>query len=295
MTDVSYIKNTWDNREELASDWILNWDDESVIKEVEALPDAPKRSFILNQYNNTARYTSCTKFAPMNGLRNDMWYKWLQADVLRIEQKSIEAWWAGPWSGWDRWSGVNILRKDWNELNPLDKVASAITSIFSKLFWVYLKKWRSVVVSIRPDSAFWADVISDGRLDNADFGIGSWHATTIKQEDWVFKFIDSVWSRKAWLFDGRTYEFTEAQLQSMINNRTFRSDCHIFIPLNIIKMIATDVPEWQFYSEPVRWAIKKKITTETNKFRPSDLITRWEAITWLYRALWLNDDWTPKT
>lgn len=54
-------------------------------------------------------------------------------------------------------------------------------------------------------------------------------------------------------------------------------------------MITKDVKKDMFYSDAVIWAIENGITTETEEFRPDDLMTRGEAITWLYRLAKKNE------
>lgn len=82
----------------------------------------------------------------------------------------------------------------------------------------------------------------------------------------------------------------EAQLRFMNDpKRSMRSDFHFFIPKKIINMITKDVAEGQYYSDAVQRAIDNNITTEKDKFRPSEKITRAEAITWLYRYATKNE------
>jgi len=60
--------------------------------------------------------------------------------------------------------------------------------------------------------------------------------------------------------------------------KTLRYDAHIFIPKNIIPMIAKDVATGQWYSESVKEAMEDGILTanEAGNFRPQDNVTRAE-------------------
>jgi hypothetical protein len=63
-----------------------------------------------------------------------------------------------------------VVRNDWNERNPENEVASFLLTLFSDEFWAYLDTGRCIVVSINVNLRFWADVLSDGRLDDMNFG-----------------------------------------------------------------------------------------------------------------------------
>jgi len=62
-----------------------------------------------------------------------------------------------------------------------------------------------------------------------------------------------------------------------------KDEAHIILPLEIITMITKDVPSNQRYSEAVQWMIENVITTETEKFRPQDNVTRAEMAVFMKR------------
>lgn len=290
MIDVSYIKNTGDNLQSQDSDWVLLWDS-PLLEQIKALPIAFTRKFILNQYSDAKHGTSCTKFAPANALWNDMGYYPSDplAAINRIELKSEEAWWGWPWFGWHRWWWVDILRKDWNLLNPNNEVFSFLVQFFAEEFIAYLKSWRTVVCSISVNSAYWRDVLSDGKLDALSFSTWSWHATAFQRtgED-AYTFIDSV-GKKWWsILDWSTYTITEEQLRYMLDkNKTMRYDVHIFIPKKVVKMIAKDVPAGLWFSKWAETMIKYWLMTNDEKwnFDPNAPLTRWMLATVVDRMI----------
>lgn len=287
---LSLENYNWDDWNQQESDWLLEWDDD-LIKKIKELPPVPRYRFILNQYHLPERKTSCTKFSAMNALWNDIGYEPTIEDIRRIEEKSKLA--GRGWTGKARYRAgwVDVVRRDWNERNPDNEVASYLLTMFSDEFWAYLETGRCIVVSINVWLKYWADVLSDWKLDDMNFWSWWGHATVLyKESDWVVRVIDSVGTTKSWLLWGRTYILTYWQLKDMVKPKyVMQQNCHIFIPKKIVKMITTDVAEWQFYSEAVKWAIDNKITTEVEKFRPSDNMTRAEAITWLYRLAKKNE------
>jgi len=273
------LQNNYDIDKIQESDWVLSGNDD-IMKEILKLDKAPDWEVVLSQYGRPEWISSCTKFAAMNALFSDMWYYATLSDIQEIEQASIKAGFiVGKW----RWrgAGVDVARRWWNAKFPDREVASFTITLFSDEFWKYLETGRTIICSISVSYKYWLDMLQDYKLDRMDFTTGWWHATTFRYDGKVVRLLDSVTSGsvKSWIHTEITYTMTIEQLREKADRlKTLRYEAHIFIPKNIIPMIMSDVPEWQWYSDAVKFVKDKKIMVwNDDKFRPTDPITRAEV------------------
>ena len=173
---------------------------------------------------------------------------------------------------------VDTMRKRWNERNPKNEVATFQVDVFSPEREEYMKIWWIAIISIRVDNDFYFDVRKDGDIDGKNFGKNYWHATTVRLlKNWLYQFIDSSFGK-----DG-IYTIEKDRLKEFVLFGNMKDEAHIILPLEIITMITKDVPSNQRYSEAVQWMIENVITTETEKFRPQDNVTRAEMAVFMKR------------
>lgn len=262
-------------------DWELDGSSQSLINKIKKLPKV-----ILTNIQNRNQMVShrrwdagCTWVSWLNLVWTIMGKELTDAILNEWERMAKEDWWV-EWKGWYRWSWLNVARKLWNKLYPNNQIQTYVVDIDSAEAKAYLATGRPVHTSINVDWYFWVQA-NAGKVDKNNFGTRMWHATIHKDWDWYKVFLDSVWKKRDDKF-WSVYSVTDGVIKSMFYNK-LRKDVHIVLPDNIIPMIAQDVPSWQRYSDWVKFLIEEWLTTETEKFKPNDMMTRAEMATFLKR------------
>ena len=277
------IEVLWDNGEIVSTDWELSSDTElSLIEKIKLLPKRDWTINQLNQYQPHRRFdTACTWFSGWNAIWSNEWETLDYKTIETLDQQAQKDW-RRPWRWWARGSWWNVARKVFNKMFPEKEIQTFVVNINSPEAKTYLETGRLMGVSINVDSRFWSQVFTKNKVDTTNFSQWGWHATVWKDEDWYKLFIDSVGRRGEqqgipYTIEDKIIEIKQKELF------TLRTDAHISLPVNIVSMITSDVPKNQRYSEAIEWMIKEWLTTEVDKFRPHDNMTRAEMSVFLKR------------
>lgn len=263
-----------DNGQLQETDRELKWEDVSLISRIKSLPKINLKHFIMNQYqDHKRRDTGCTWVSGINNVYMIMGKTPTKETYERWEALAKKRWWK-EWWPWSRWAWLDIGRIIHNEEYPNDPCHTFLVWMDSPELIAYLETGRSANVSITVDSRYRWQVLVHKKLVNMDFWPGGWHATIFKwpKDKW---FLDSVGRR--WAEFGTEYFVTSEQIDIKRNKiYTLRNDVHIVLPVNIVPMIAKDVPVGQWYSEPVKKVIEAGIMSayDEGKFNPHEPVTR---------------------
>jgi hypothetical protein len=265
---------TWLIEGSVASDRLLSWDPE-ILKKIWLMKKMTWPNVVYSQYNDPAHVSSCTKFAPINALATMYQKNFSDKEIQEIEKMSSDAGRRGVWFWRMRSQWVNVARKRRNKHNPTQEIVAYEIDIFSPEREAYMAIWWVAIVSIRVDTVRVRDVNDNLIIDGWDFGKNIGHATSMRLWN---RFLDSAFPRKWW-----EYSIAQENLRRFMSGGNIAPTCHIFLPLKFATMITKDVESNQRYAEAVKWMIENKITTETEKFRPHDTVTRAEMAVFLKR------------
>ena len=238
--ELLVLTSWWDDLTSDPEDYLLEWDSSELLSILKSLPklDIANRLIIYSQMIDPKTNASCTKFAGMIGLSNNISIALTWKQVMDCENFSITRFNYKPWTGrpWALW--IKSVTTWWNELNNSNKVKYYQLDIFSEQFDVIMERWYLLTISIKVDAEFMRDVRSDNDIDWEKFKQTYWHRTNIM---WIFdpiskklfiRFVDSAFGSPEYYYDCDMSKFKKL----VMNWNVMMSNAHIIIPENIIDL-----------------------------------------------------------